>query len=168
MTLDELELRPAEESLRARRECVAQRLRSAGAGRLSDTFMFPVTGDPVERSPYYAATALVRWRNHERLFWIRVADVPFDLLPFRPRASARVGAVFTLGPGVTSDGATHPAVLQLQAEGAGTLVDEIVARLEPVVRSVAVMVQQARAEEASGWVRVCLAGLVEPPGRDGR
>lgn len=147
-------------SIRARRQHVVDVLRSVGAGRLSDAFLWPVAESPSNVSAMSPRVEIVRWRDHEARFYVRAEAVPFDLLPFRANAPERIGAHFSIGPGLSRDGTPHPAVLLVQVEGpdAEPLADAI----ERAVVDAVAPPLRARASDGE-HVRVCLASHVLLP-----
>lgn len=151
------ELRRPEASVRRQRLRLADTLRALGAGRLSDTFILPLAGDS---TPHFARKAPVQWRHNAEDFWVRTADVPFDLLPFRPRSTARVGAFFTIGPALTADGRLHPLVLLVQIEGPPDTVARHLSTLAPRIRELAPGCRQSHERHADDWERCCLTGVV--------
>jgi hypothetical protein len=155
-------IRTSDRSVRTRCQSLSTELRDLGIGRVSDAFVLPVRPDGSRRvDSAQAASAVVGWRQREGAFWLRIADVPFDLLPFRPGAPARNGGVFSLGPGLTITRDVHPAVLQVQLEGPALSVDSQAARVGDLMRRLCHEVRQAEVHvDVTGWTRHCAAGLV--------
>lgn len=141
-------------------------LRAAGAGRISDSFLTPESSVLPGAGPRSVLSTRVLYRGHGEGFFVRAADVPFDLLPYRACDPARQGAWFNVGPGVAGrslEAGVHPAVLLLQVEGPP---DEVLGqmkvlrdRAEDVLSDVVV----GEVEDAPGWWRLCLAGRVGSP-----
>jgi hypothetical protein len=141
-------------------DSLAKLLRAAGVGRVSDTFLVPVA----DGEPRQARSARVRWRGRERDFWLRVADVPFDLHTMRPGSPSRLGAVFALGPGLTRDDVPHANVLHVQIEGPLSDVEAQLAELQGLLADVTDDVRCSRDElPGRDWARICIAGLVGRP-----
>ena len=139
---------------------LVRRLREAGVGRVSDAFFVPIDRDDGRQ----ARRGLLHWREREREVWLRAAEVPFDLLTYRPGSPERSGGFFALGPGLTPDGELHPRVLQVQVEGPRASVEERVAHLRPLLeRELAGRREASTAAPERDWVRVCIAGVVPRP-----
>jgi hypothetical protein len=136
-------------------------MRAAGAEQISDHFIVPVTDGHPRKTARAARRQRLCWREHTGECWLRVADVPFDLLPVRHGTAARRAALFSLGPGLDMRGCVHPAVLLLQIEGSDETVIVELGRILPVTASVAQELQMvAQRDTDSGWLRICVAGLV--------
>lgn len=138
---------------------LAAALREAGVGRLSDSLILPIA----DRGPRYAASCRVRFHGRYIRMWIRVADVPFDVLPatMRPLTPSRSGSFFTLGPGFTSTGDEHPAVLHLQIEGSQAEVDERAAAVRPLINELSEIRQVRLSTHPERWNRMCVAALAQ-------
>jgi hypothetical protein len=153
------EFRTPQRSLRAQRLKVAAELRARGADRISDAFILVQTDGPWPAS-YYATSLAGEWRDHRRDLWVRTAQLPFDLLPFRPSAPARDGVVFTLGHGMTAEFQLHPLVLLVQIEGPA---DAVEARRPAIADTCQRLASEICCEAVplrDGWQRWCLAGIV--------
>ena len=153
------------QSIRAWRQGAAARLQSAGVGRLSDAFLIPAAKDQAWPGAFYARQVAVGWRSGRQLCYLRVAALPFDLLPHRPRTLERVGAFFSLGPGLTAAGELHAAVLLVQIEGAPAQVALMRSQIEPVVRVLAEVADEGERVNEQDWVAFTMAGFLreEPP-----
>lgn len=94
--------------------------------------------------------------------WLRAADVPFDFLPvtLRPLTAPRTGAFFTLGPGVTWEGAEHPCVLHVQVEGPPVTVGRMVAGLRPLLDDLTGLRELCVSTHGDRWYRHCFAAVV--------
>ncbi len=149
-------IRPVEDQAHLR---LLSALRAADAGRVSDSLILPIT----EGGPRYAASGVVRVREHDGRMWIRVADVPFDLLPatVRPLSPGRDGTFFSLGPGVTVGGASHPGVLLVQVEGTPATASARLAALRPLLRELSAVREVRLATVPGRWDRVCIGALVD-------
>jgi hypothetical protein len=155
----ELELAPPARSVRTRRDEVAARLREAGAGRLSDSFLLPPVNHVAGRAAFYATRVETRWRDHSESYYVRTADVPFNLIPKRRAKEECRGIFFSLGPGLTLDGRPHPAVLLLQVED--SLASPL--KLEGVDAVLSKWLLERReslAETSDGLRSRCIAGLI--------
>jgi hypothetical protein len=149
-------------SSRSRNQIASDTLRSAGAGRISDSFLIPVSENGTSQGPYFSHRQEVRWREHAKDFWIRVANVPFDLLPFRQGSQDRVGAFFSIGPGLVGGDSVNPCVLLLQIEGPNDQVDTLLARIELAFDAIATDKRRAMIANLAtrDWRRVCLSGII--------
>jgi hypothetical protein len=150
-------------SAAAARRRVAAALRAAGAGRVSDHFVVPAADGRPWGGAHSPARHPLRRRDRSGEGWLRVADVPFDLLPLRPDAPERQGALFSLGPGLDRAGWVRPAVLLVQLEGSEEAVAAGLERLRPVLADVQEL-RSTTLPAADGGVRACLAGVVPVPG----
>lgn len=149
------------QSLRAQRQRLADEFRKVGAGQLSDSFFVPVMSHRSSACVHYARTQTARWRQHEREFWIRVAELPFDLLPYRPHAPERRGAFFSIGPGLHRNGREHPAVVLLQLEGLPEEVAAMTEQLDAVLRANLDDHQRGTEESSTvAWHRSFHAGIL--------
>lgn len=141
----------------AARACV-ERLEAAGAQPLADVLMFPVVGDGRRQWNHFAAHARVGWRESEQVFWARTAEVPFDIVPLRPKDPSRAGIWYAIGPafaGAERD-ITVGDVLHVQAEATdpAPLVATVRQALEPWLAGAT----ESQAPVPGGpFVRYCLA-----------
>jgi hypothetical protein len=130
--------------------------------------MVPVAQEAHTRQPYSTLTEMVAIRGKHQPCFLRVAEAPFDFLPFRQAADIRRGAWFTLGPGVVSGerspmgwtGRIHPAVVLLQIEGSPDEVNLLAEPLFAVLTDFGVQVQIADCTDAAGWLCRCAAGVL--------
>jgi hypothetical protein len=138
-------------------ETFVRELRAAGVGRVSDSFLAPI----LDTGPRHAAIAPVSARNSTTEYSIRVADVPFELLPAKRANSRRPGAYFAFGPGLTVELREHPGVLQLQIEGSPPSVEASLVGLRSVMAPFLSAARELREDEPGGlWTRYSLAALV--------
>jgi hypothetical protein len=144
----------------ARRQAI-RALRDAGASRISDHFIVPATeGHPSPRSPT-GSRQVVSWREQASEYWVRTADVPFDLLPLGPKAVERRATLFSLGPGLDHEGFEHPAVLLMQFEGTKQEVGAELHRLKPLISVLVTELRVATCQgREEGISRTCISGMV--------
>lgn len=122
-------------------------------------FMFPQQGSGRRQWCYYARTAPVRWRDQTQSFYVRGADGPFNIVPFRDGDPVREGLWFSLGDGLDAEGNLTDSLLLVQLEGPDEQVQSLQSRtrslLEP--RWKVAFEHRAPVSAVSGWMRCCLA-----------
>jgi hypothetical protein len=125
-------------------------------------FMFPRLDSGRRQWCYYARTAPVRWRNQMQSFYVRGADGPFNIVPFRDSDPRRGGIWFSLGDGLDAEGNLMDALLLVQLEGLGERVQSLRSQacsaLEPQWH--VNFEHHAPVPAISGWMRCCLAATV--------
>lgn len=140
---------------------LGEQLELAGARRLPDVFVFPRLDAGRRQWSYYPRTRTVRWRQSAQTFYVRSADVPFDVIPLRPSDPLREGSWFSIGPAVTTGTRVHLRVLLLQTDGPSEWARPEAARLREVVDPWcgASPPMSSRADDR-GWSRYCLAAVL--------
>lgn len=134
-------------------------LHALGAKELVSVFMFPQLDSGRRQWCYYARTAPVRWRGQTQSFYVRGADGPFNIVPFRDSNPKRGGIWFSLGEGLDAEGNLMDSLLLVQLEGLDEQVDGLRSQTCSALESQWNVNFEHRAPVPSvpGWMRCCLA-----------
>lgn len=135
-------------------------LQAMGLGRLSDTLVAPIS--TAARGILQPRTIALTYRGNRHDYWLRSADVPFELLPNRPLSCSEAHGVFTLGPGMTNSGSS-PNVLQVEIFGESQYVLALEARVS-LLKAVASewRVSRATSDPSQGSaITVCIASVID-------
>lgn len=134
-------------------------LRALGAKELGSVFMFPRLDSGKRQWCYYSRTAPVSWRDQTQSFYVRGADGPFNIVPFRDSDPKRGGVWFSLGEGLDAEGDLMDSLLLIQIEGLDeqvqSLRSSIFSALEPGWQ--VDLEDHAPVPSVPEWMRCCLA-----------
>lgn len=102
------------DSAPARAARVCNVLLTLGFGQVSDSFLIPASS-VLSSGVFYASESAVQCASGSERFFVRVADLPFEILPRDLIRAHQHTRVFSLGPGLLRSGGQSPLVLLLYA-----------------------------------------------------